>query len=146
MVGSKAAHRPTWCWIGGWDFSIWNGRQQEERTTGPGLGFWSLTAQPQWQTSSNRATPTIRPESANSASPRWTSIQIYEHVGVILIQTTTRLKINGTFSTWGRNKKRYGHFGKQCRTFLKSEAYIPVQSFILLWHIHKKHENIWLII
>lgn len=50
-------------------------------------------------------------------------------------------KLTGTSSTWGRNRTRYGHFGKQRRTFLRSEAYTPVQSFMPLQYIHKKHEN-----
>lgn len=48
----------TWCWRASWVLQPC--RQQEGRTTdtGPGFGVWNPKAHRQWDTSSNKATPT----------------------------------------------------------------------------------------
>jgi hypothetical protein len=57
MVRSTVAYRQTWCWRSSWIFYIHIHRQQEERNSGPGMGFWDFKAHFQQHTTSNRATP-----------------------------------------------------------------------------------------
>ena len=59
MAGSMGACRQTQCWRSGWEFYIQIHRQQKERHTTPGLGFWKVNACTQWHMSCNKVTPLI---------------------------------------------------------------------------------------
>lgn len=88
VVRSMVAFRHTWCWRSSWELYIWIHRQQEERERH--WGFRNPISHLQLHFF-HKTTPTpTRPRLlilSNSATPWRLSIQIYEPMWVILIQT-----------------------------------------------------------
>ena len=45
-----------WCWRSSWELYMTIHSQKTKRNTGPIVGFWNFVCQPQWHTSSTKAT------------------------------------------------------------------------------------------
>lgn len=89
--GREHGGRQAWCWRSHWELHpdpISRGRVEPAHTW---HGLFKFPNPPQWHTSSNDITPTSPPNPFKQlySVVWWLSIQIWEPVGAILIETTT---------------------------------------------------------